>query len=62
MTKTNEPKPKLADNTLLYHEISKKIHLEEWCPQRDYCSGTSAASDHYARIALEAIDKFQDRK
>lgn len=36
--------------------MSKAIHMEEWCSERDRCSGTSAHSDAAAKAALKAID------
>jgi len=38
--------------------VSKAIHLEEWCPTRDGCSGTSASSDAHARAALRTVVEF----
>jgi|SRR6185437_4315582 len=38
-------------------DVSKEIHLGEWCPQREKCSGTSAASDAAARAALKIIEE-----
>lgn len=49
---------KLADNPELLKRVSKAIHLEEWCPGREKCSGTSASSDAHARVALREIDTF----
>ena len=41
---------------------SKAIHLEEWCSERDRCSGTSASSDAHARAALIALDKLLEQR
>jgi hypothetical protein len=39
----------------LAEKISKEIHLGEWCPERDKCSGRSAHSDAAARAALKVV-------
>lgn len=49
---------KLAENLALVVRVSKAIHLEEWCPERDKCSGTTAHSDAHARSALREVDAF----
>lgn len=48
---------KLSDNAALVEKVSKAIHLEEWCPERDRCRGTSAPSDAHARAALKVVDE-----
>lgn len=49
---------RLQDDKELVNEVSKAIHLEEWCPERSLCSGTSGSSDAHARAALRAVDDF----
>lgn len=35
---------------------SRAIHLEEWCPERERCSGRSGSSDRIAKTVLDAIE------
>jgi len=46
-----------TEHAELTEKISKAIHLEEWCPERERCRGTSGASYARARAAMKVLEE-----